>query len=84
MDKRVVITGMGIWSCLGHTLEEVRQSLYSGKSGIIFSQERKNAGFRSCLCAHIDKPDLKSFIPRNQRQFMAEDTICLYGYTCGS
>ena len=78
MDKRVVITGMGIWSCLGHTLEEVRQSLYSGKSGIVFSQERKDAGFRSCLCAHIDKPDLKPFIPRNQRQFMAEETQYAY------
>ena len=39
MEKRVVITGMGIWSCLGTTLDEVRQSLYEGKSGIIYSQE---------------------------------------------
>ena len=47
MERRVVITGMGIWSCLGTTLDEVRQSLYDGKSGIIFSQERVDAGFRS-------------------------------------
>ena len=38
--RRVVITGMGIWSCLGTTLDEVRQSLYDGRSGVIFSQER--------------------------------------------
>ena len=37
--NRVVITGMGIWSCLGITLDEVRQSLYEGKSGIIKSQD---------------------------------------------
>lgn len=78
MDNRVVITGMGIWSCLGQTLEEVRDSLYYGKSGIVFSQERKDAGFRSCLCAHIEKPDLKPLIPRNQRQFMAEETQYAY------
>ena len=53
MERRVVITGLGIWSCLGTTLDEVRQSLYSGKSGIIFSQERKDAGFRSALCADV-------------------------------
>ena len=51
MERRVVITGLGIWSCLGTNLDEVRQSLYSGKSGIIFSQARKDAGFRSALCA---------------------------------
>ena len=51
MERRVVITGMGIWSCLGTTLDEVRQSLYDGKSGIIFSQERKDKGFRSPFCA---------------------------------
>lgn len=31
MERRVVITGLGIWSCLGTSLDEVRQSLYSGK-----------------------------------------------------
>lgn len=69
---------MGIWSCLGTTLEEVRDSLYSGKSGIIFSQERKDAGFRSALCADIKKPDLKPFIPRNLRQFMPEEAQYAY------
>ena len=40
MMNRVVITGMGIYSCLGKTLDEVRESLYNGKSGIIFVPER--------------------------------------------
>ncbi|MBO7427192.1 MAG: hypothetical protein J6U08_00595, partial [Paludibacteraceae bacterium] len=34
MERRVVITGMGVYSCLGKNLEEVRESLYNGKSGI--------------------------------------------------
>jgi len=78
MERRVVITGMGIWSCLGTTLDEVRESLYHGKSGIIFSQERKDAGFRSALCTKIDKPNLKPFLDRNQRHFMPEEAEYAY------
>lgn len=78
MKQRVVITGMGIWSCLGTTLDEVRDSLYNGKSGIVFSQERKDAGFRSSLCAQVATPDLKPFIPRNLRQFMPEEAGYAY------
>ena len=78
MEHRVVITGMGIWSCIGTTLDEVRDALYTGRSGIIFSPERKAAGFRSALCADIPRPDLKSFISRNQRQFMPEEAQYAY------
>ena len=78
MQQRVVITGLGIWSCLGTTLEEVRQSLYDGRSGIIFSQERKDAGFRSPLTADVPRPDLKPYIGRNQRQFMPEEAQYAY------
>ncbi len=78
MENRVVITGMGIWSCLGKSLDEVRDALYNGKSGIVFSQERKDAGFRSALCAHVDRPDLKPFIKRNLRQFMPEEAQYAY------
>ena len=78
MERKVVITGMGIWSCLGKTLEDLRDSLYAGKSGIIFSQERKDAGFRSALCADVERPDLKPFIPRNLRHFMPEEAQYAY------
>lgn len=78
MERKVVITGMGIWSCLGKTLDEVRNSLYTGKSGIIFSQERKDAGFRSALCTNVERPDLKPFLPRNQRQFLPEEAQYAY------
>ena len=78
MERRVVITGMGIWSCLGTTLDEVRQSLYTGKSGIIFSQERKDAGFRSALCGDVPKADMKPFLSRNLRQLMPEEAQYAY------
>lgn len=74
----MVITGMGIWSCLGNILEDVCEALYTGKSGIIFSQERKDAGFRSALCASVARPDLKPFVSRNLRQFMPEEAQYAY------
>ena len=78
MEKRVVITGMGIWSCLGNTLDEVRDALYKGKSGIVFSEGRKGLGFRSALCAKLEHPDLKPFVSRNLRQFMPEEAQYAY------
>jgi len=78
MNKRVVITGMGIWSCLGHNLEEVRQALYEGRSGIIFDPERKAMGFRSALTAKIDLPDLKKELSRSQRAYMPEQAKYAY------
>ena len=78
MERKVVITGCGIWSCLGTTLEEVRQSLYDGRSGIQFSQERKDAGFRSALCAAVPPVDLKPYVNRNFRQFMPEEAQYAY------
>lgn len=81
MENRVVITGMGIWSCIGQTLDEVRQSLYDGKSGIIFSQERKDMGYRSGLCTYVPMPDLKKKISRTNRQFMPEEAMYAYAAT---
>jgi 3-oxoacyl-[acyl-carrier-protein] synthase-1 len=78
MNKRVVITGMGIYSCLGKNLTEVRESLYSGRSGIIFDPARKEMGFRSALTAALDIPDLKGALSRNQRVFMPEQAKYAY------
>jgi len=72
--RRVVITGMGIYSSLGRNLEEVNSSLYEGKSGIIFSQERKDFGFRSALTGFVEKPDLTKSLSRRQRISMAEES----------
>ncbi len=78
MEKRVVITGMGIYSCLGKTLDEVRDSLYTGKSGIIFDPARKEMGFRSALTAKIEIPDLKKELSRSQRVYMPEQAKYAY------
>ena len=78
MERRVVITSMGIWSCIGTTLDEVRQSLFEGRSGIVFSQERKDAGFRSPICGNVPHPDLKKVLNRNVRQMMPEEAQYAY------
>lgn len=70
--KRVVITGMGIYSCIGKNLEEVRASLYAGKSGIVFDQVRKDYGYRSGLTGYVDKPELKGLLDRRARIMLPE------------
>ena len=72
--KRVVITGMGIYSSLGKNLGEVKASLTEGKSGIIFSQERKDFGFRSALNGFVEPVDLKAALSRRRRISMAEES----------
>ncbi len=69
---------MGIWSCLGTSLDQVRQSLYEGRSGIIFSEERQKAGFRSPMCGNVPKTDLKKLLNRNVRQMMPEEAQYAY------
>ena len=79
--NRVVITGMGIWSCLGKTLDEVRDSLYEGRSGIVFDPERKEIGFRSALTGKVEVPDLKKELSRSQRVFMPQQAKFAYSAT---
>lgn len=76
--QRVVITGMGIYSTIGKNLEEVRDSLYAGKSGIGFDQARKEMGFRSGLTGMIERPQLKGLLDRRQRVGMAEQAEYAY------
>ncbi|MGO1596084.1 MAG: beta-ketoacyl-[acyl-carrier-protein] synthase family protein [Sphingobacterium sp.] len=78
MNKRVVITGMGIYSCIGTSLDEVRQSLYTGESGIVFNADRKAYGFRSALTGQVPPPELKSLLHRRQRLTMGEETEYAY------
>ena len=78
MENRVVITGMGIYSCIGTSLEEVRESLYQGKSGIVLDQDRKEFGFRSGLTGVVPKPDLKNLLNRRQRVSMGEESEYAY------
>jgi len=76
--NRVVITGMGIYSTIGLTLEEVRESLYHGRSGIGIDQQRIQYGFLSPLTGILKKPDLKGMLPRRMRVGMAEQAEYAY------
>ncbi|MBZ5858868.1 beta-ketoacyl-[acyl-carrier-protein] synthase family protein [Flavihumibacter profundi] len=70
--NRVVITGLGIYSCIGKSLDEVRQSLYEGKSGIVLDQERKAFGYRSGLTGFVERPNLKGLLDRRARIMLPE------------
>ncbi len=72
MERRVVISGMGIYSVLGKNLEEVTTSLYNGKSGIGLDLNRKELGFRSMLTGILDRPNLKKLLNRRQRVGLPE------------
>ena len=58
---------MGIYSCIGKSLEEVKASLYNGTSGIGIDPVRKKFGYRSALTGLLDKPNLKGSLDRRQR-----------------
>lgn len=74
----MVITGMGIYSCIGTSLDEVKESLYNGMSGIRIDEERRDFGFRSCLTGMVPKPELKDLLSRRQRMSIGEETEYAY------
>ena len=76
--RRVVITGMGIYSCIGTNIEAVRQSLYEGKSGIVLLPERKEYGYRSALTGYVPNPDLKQLLGRRERISMGQESEFAY------
>lgn len=76
--KRVVVTGMGIWSCIGQDLQTVTESLKKGRSGIIFDPKRIEYGLHSGLVGNVPRPDLKPLLPRKLRATMSEDSEYAY------
>jgi 3-oxoacyl-[acyl-carrier-protein] synthase-1 len=76
--KRVVVTGLGIYSCIGKSLEEVRNSLYEGKSGIGIEMIRKDYGYRSPLTGIVERPALKGVLERRLRVGLAEEAEYAY------
>jgi len=76
--KRVAITGIGIYSCIGKNLDEVKDSLYTGKSGIVFDQVRADFGYRSPLTGMVPEPDLKPLLSRRQRISMGQEAQYAY------
>ena len=77
--RRVVVTGMGIWSCLGTDLETVKESLYNGKSGIGLQEERLQYGYRSGLTGIVETPVItKQMLDRHTRAGMSEEAQYAY------
>ena len=76
--KRVVITGMGIWSCLGKNTEEVTESLRQGRSGIGLESARLEYGYQSGLTGIVERPQLKGVIDRRLRVGLSEEAEYAY------
>ena len=73
MSKRVVITGIGIWSCIGTNTEAVLASLRAGRSGIGIDEARKEMGFQSPLTGIVERPQLKGLLDRRMRVGLPEE-----------
>jgi len=76
--RRVVVTGMGIWSCIGQDLQTVTESLRQGRSGIGVRQERKVLGYHSLLSGIVPRPDLKPLLDRRLRNTLSEEAEYAY------
>ena len=70
--RRVVVTGLGIVSCIGNNKDEVLKSLLNTKSGIVFSEDQKKYNFRSQVAGTIKNLNLDEHIDRKQKRFMGE------------
>jgi len=80
LNKRIVVTGMGITSCLGNTLDDVKTSLLEGKSGIKVSPDYVERGMRSQICGSPDltDDDFKELIPKQSLRFMGGNAKLAY------
>ena len=76
--RRVVVTGLGIWSCLGQDLLTVTESLRQGRSGIIFDPKRIEYGLQSGLVGNVPIPDVKAELQRYFRDKMSDDGMYAY------
>uniref|UniRef100_UPI00258A2199 beta-ketoacyl-ACP synthase I n=1 Tax=Alcanivorax sp. TaxID=1872427 RepID=UPI00258A2199 len=75
--RRVVITGMGIVSCLGNDADSVTRSLREGRSGIRFKEQYQEIGMRSQIAGTPDI-QLDDFIDRKPRRFMGDAAAYAY------
>ena len=75
--RRVVITGIGVVSCIGNNKEDVLDSLRAGRSGIVANESFKEMGLRSNVSGSVNI-DIKELIDRKIRRFMGDGAA--YGY----
>ena len=79
MERRVVVTGIGIWSCLGNDIDTVKNSLREGRSGIGMQPERLEYGYRSALTGIVEEPKItKQMLDRHTRAGMSEEARYAY------
>lgn len=78
--NRVVVTGMGIVSCLGNTLDDVKASLHECKPGITFSEECQELGIKSQVrgIPDLDDADFKALIPKSSLRFCGNNAKYAY------
>ena len=77
-SRRVVVTGMGIWSCLGTDKEQVTEALRLGRSGIGMEKERLEYGYQSGLTGVVERPRLKGLLHRRYRVGLPEEAEYAY------
>ena len=77
-NHRVVVTGIGIWSCLGKNIQEVEASLRMGRSGIGTDEARLAYDYRCALTGIVERPSLKGLLDRRQRAAMSEQAEYAY------
>jgi len=71
--RRVVVTGIGVWSSIGTNVKEVLSSLQQGRSGIVAEPARLEYGLHSALVGDVPKPILKGMLDRKYRDFLSEE-----------
>ena len=71
--KRVVVTGIGLWGCLGKNTQEVTESLRVGRSGIGLDSARLEYGYQSGLTGIVERPKLKGLLDRRMRTGLPEE-----------
>jgi len=78
--RRCVVTGLGITSCLGNTLEDVTKSLKNGECGITFCQEFADLGIKSQVrgIPDLSDDDIKELIPKANLRFMGKNAQYAY------
>lgn len=79
-ERRVVVTGMGITSCLGNTLEDVKTSLHEANPGITFQDEFAELGIKSNVAGvpDLSEADFKELIPKSALRFMGMNARYAY------
>lgn len=77
-NRRVVITGFGIYSSIGQNEKEVLDSLRTGRSGIGIDPTRTEYGYSSILTGIVQHPDLKPYLNRKQRIYLSEEAEYAY------